>query len=138
MFSLWTILKTPIPGLKRRPRVKRAPWVLRHCPESKRGVAVLLFTFAGLFAHIILYLAAIIGIFLIPLFLTAQHPDAPVAVPMRWLHQHFSHDTVFFIYSVIWGAVVFGLTYATKVFDYICKHPKGSDDASDSVKSDVA
>ncbi|MGA3266585.1 MAG: hypothetical protein ABSE16_07175 [Verrucomicrobiota bacterium] len=70
--------------------------------------------------------------------LTAQHPDAPVVVPMRWLRQHFSHDTVFFIYTVVWGAVIFGLTYATKVFDYICKHQKGSDDAPDSVKSDVA
>ena len=57
---------------------------------------------------------------------------------MRWLHQHFSNDTVFFIYTVIWGTVIFCLTYATKVFEYICKHPKGSDGAVDSEKSDVA
>lgn len=95
---------------------------------------MVIFSLAGLFAHIILYVAGITGIFLIPLILTEQHPDAPVAVPMRWLYRHFSHDTGFFIYAVVWGVVILGLTYTTKVFDYICKHPKGSDDAPDIVK----
>lgn len=135
MSLLWSILKTPIPGLKRRTRVERAPWVLRHCPESQRGVAVLIFTFAGLVAHIILYAAAITGIFLIPLLLTALHPDAPVSVPMQWIHEHFSHDTASIIYTLIWGAVIFGLTYATKVYDYICQQRKGSNDPPDSIRS---
>lgn len=136
MRSFWSILNTPIPGLKRRPQAKRAPWILRHCPESKQGVAVFILTFAGLIAHIILYVAGVMGIFLIPLFLTAQHPDAPVAVPIHWLRQHFSHDTAFFIYTVIWGVIIFSLTYATKIFDYLCKHPKGSDETSVLDKSE--
>jgi len=138
MSALWSILKTPIPGLKRGPRVKKgAPWVLRHCPESKRGVALLIFTFAGLIAHIILYVAGIMGIFLIPLFLTAQHPDAPVAVPIHWLRTHFSHGTADFIYIVIWGIIVSILTYTTIVYDYLRRHPKSSDETSVSDKSDV-
>lgn len=138
MRSLWSILNTRIPGLKRRPRIIRVPWVLRHCPDSKRRVALLVFTFAGLIAHIIFFVAGLAGIFLIPLLLTVQHPDAPVAIPIRWLRECFSHDTAFFIYVVIWGVIVYILIYTMKVFDYLCEHPKNSDETSVSDKSDVA
>ena len=138
MSKLLTILKTPIAGLKQRQRVKRAPWVLRHCPESRRGVAELVFTLAGLVAKLIFFVAALIGMFLIPLFAAAQHPDAPVAVPIQWLRTHFSHETAAFIYTVIWGVVVGILTYATIVFDYLREQRKGSDGASEPDKSDVA
>jgi len=138
MSKLLTILKTPIPGLKRRPRLKQAPWVLRHCPENKRHVAVPLFLLVGLVAHIILYVAGIMGIFLIPFFLILQHPHAPIADAFRWLREHFSHDTVFFICIAIWGVIVFGLTYATKVSDYISKHPTGSDETQKPDKSPAA
>jgi hypothetical protein len=101
----------------RRPR--RIPWVLRHCPESKRRVAVLVFSIAGLIAHIIFYVAGLLGILLTPLFLAAQHPDAPVAVPIHWLRAHFSHDTATFIYFVVSFVIAGSLTYAIVVFDYL-------------------
>jgi Na+/proline symporter len=100
-------------------RQRKIPWVLRHCPESKRRVAVLGFTFAGLIAELILFVAGLLGIFLVPLYLAAQHPDTPIAVPMRWVREHFSHDTAFFIYAIIWGVIVSILTYATIVYDYL-------------------
>ncbi len=127
MRSLPSILSMRI-GIKRRPRVKRAPWVLRHCPESKRSFAVLVFTLAGLIAKLIFYMAGLMGILFIPLLLAAQHPDAPVAIPIRWLRAHFSHDTAAFIYVAIWGVIVYVLTYAITVFDYLSEHRRSRDD----------
>jgi hypothetical protein len=140
MRSMSEILKIRIciPGLKPRPREKRAPWVLRHCPESRRDVAEMVFIFAGLFAKLILFAAGLIGIFLIPLFLAAQHPDAPVAVPIKWLRAHFSHDRAFLVYTLIWGFIVGILIYATIVFDYLREHRKRSSGTSEPDKSDVA
>ena len=101
----------------RRPR--KIPWVLRHCPESKRKVVVLVFSFAGLIAYIIFFVAGLLGILLTPLFLAMQHPDAPVAVPMRWLQAHFSHDTAMLIYFFVSFGIAGILTYAIIVFDYL-------------------
>lgn len=140
MHSLSEILKTPIriPGIKRGPRVKRAPWVLRHCPESKRGVVVWVFTFAGLVAKLIFFTAALVGIFFIPLLLAVQHPDAPVAIPIRWVRAHFSHDTAALIYTVIWGVIVGILTDAIIVFDSMREHRESFYGASKPDKTDVA
>jgi len=99
--------------------LRKIPWVLRHCPESKRRVAVLVFSFAGLIAHIIFFVAGLLGILLTPLFLAMQHPAAPVAVPMHWLQSHFSHDTAIFIYFVVSFGIAGILTYAIIVFDYL-------------------
>ena len=99
--------------------MKRAPWVLRHCPENKRDAAVMVFTFAGLIAHIIFFAAGFLGILLIPLLLAAQYPDAPVAAPMRWLRAHFSRDTAIFVYVVVACGVAGGLNYAIIVLDYL-------------------
>ena len=69
MCSLSETLKTPIriPGLKPRLRVKKLPWVLRHCPENKRALVEMVFISAGLIAKLIFFVAGLIGIFLIPL-----------------------------------------------------------------------
>ncbi|MGO8764271.1 MAG: hypothetical protein ACLQSR_03940 [Limisphaerales bacterium] len=123
--------------MKQRLRVKRAPWVLRHCPESKRDVAVLIFTFTGLVAKLIFFVAGLIGIYLIPFLLAVQHPNTPVAFPIQWLRAHFSDDAAAFIYTVIWGIIVGLLTYATIVFDYLRDHRRNSNDASEPDKSDV-
>jgi hypothetical protein len=130
MKLFWSILNAPIPGLKRGPRRKRAPWVLRNCPDSKRRAATLVFTFAGLIAHLIFFVAGSLGILLLPLIVAAQHPDAPVAAPIRWLRESFSHDTALFIYAVIWGVVLSVLVYAMKVFDYLCDQRRSSDEIS--------
>jgi uncharacterized membrane protein len=108
-------------------RSRKIPWVLRHCPESKRGVVILLFTFAGLFAHIIFFVAGLLGIILTPLFLAAQHPDAPVAFPIRWLRSHFSHDTATFIYFAVSLGIAGILTYAIIVYDYLRYDSKRGD-----------
>ena len=133
MRSLRSILNTPIriPGLKPRPKLRRAPWVLRNCPESKRRVVVLVFMFAGLIAHMLFFVAGLLGIFLTPLFLAAQHPDAPIAVPIRWLRAHFSHDTAMLIYAIVALGIAGILTYAIVVFDYLRY------DASEKHKHDV-
>jgi len=140
MRSLSEILKTPIriPGIKQRPRIKRAPWVLRHCPDSKRGIVVWVFTFAGLLAKLFFFVAGLIGIYCIPLLLVAQHPDAPVAIPIRWLRAHCSHDTAALIYTVVWGVIVGILTYIIIVFDYMRERRKIYYGAPESDKTDVA
>jgi hypothetical protein len=139
MRSLSEILKTPIriPGIKPRPRVKRAPWVLRHCPESKRIIVEKVFILAGLVAKLIFFVTGLMGIFIAPLLLAAEHPDAPVAIPIRWLRAHFSRDTGVFIYTVIWGIVAGVLTYAIIVFDYVLQHRKRPDETPERSKSDV-
>jgi uncharacterized membrane protein YdjX (TVP38/TMEM64 family) len=98
---------------------RKIPWVLRHCPESKQRTVVLVFTFAGLVAHLIFYVAGLLGILLIPFILAAEHPDAPVAIPIHWLRAHFSHDTAIFIYVVVQFAIISVLTYAIIVYDYL-------------------
>jgi hypothetical protein len=136
MGSLRSILNTQIriPGIKPRPKEKRVPWVLRHCPESKRRYVVTFFTFAGLIAHMIFYVAGLFGIILIPLFLAAIHPDAPIAAPMRWLRAHFSHDMAVFVYVFVSLGVALILTYVIGVFDYLrCEaSEKKSQDKLDS------
>jgi purine-cytosine permease-like protein len=112
-------------------RQRKIPWVLRHCPEKKRGVAVLVFTFAGLIAQLIFFVAGLLGFLLAPLFMAAQHPDAPIAVPMRWLREYFSHDSAIFIYVVVQLVIVSILTYAMIVYDYLRY------DASEKSKSEV-
>jgi hypothetical protein len=92
---------------------------VRHCPESKRRVALLVFTFAGLIAHMIFYVAGLLGIFLTPLFLAEKHPNAPIAFPIRWLQAHFSHDTAIFIYALVSLGIAGILTYAMVVVDYL-------------------
>jgi hypothetical protein len=133
MRSLRTILNTPIriPGLKPRPKVKRAPWVLRHCPEGQRRIVVLVLTFAGLIAHMVFFVAGALGIILMPLFLAVRHPEAPIAFPLRWLRAHFSAGTTLLIYAFVTLAIVGLLTYLIIVFDYL-RH-----DASDKQKQNA-
>lgn len=97
-------------------------------------MAEMIFIFAGLIAKLIIFVAGIMGIFLIPLLLVAQHPDAPVAAPLHWLLAHFSHDMVFLIYTVIWGIVVGVLVYASIVFDYLQQHRKCLDKTPEAGK----
>jgi len=97
---------------------------------------LLIFTFAGLIAHIILYVAGIMGISSFHYFLTAQHPDAPVAVPIHWLRTHFHTHRRFHLHCDL-GIIVSILTYTTIVYDYLRRHPKSSDETSVSDKSDV-
>jgi hypothetical protein len=134
MRSLRTILNTPIriPGLKPHPKVKRAPWVLRRCPENKRKVAVLLFSFAGAMALLVVLMVGLMGIVLAPLLVAAQHPDAPIAFPVRWLISHFSRDTAILIYAIISVAVAWLVVYLIIVFDYLRY------DASERQKRDAA
>ena len=77
------------------------------------------------------FVAGLLGIFLTPLFLAAQHPDAPIAVPIRWLRAHFSHDTAMLIYAIVALGIAGILTYAIVVFDYLRY------DASEKHKHDV-
>jgi hypothetical protein len=125
-------LNIKIPGFKGRPRAKRAPWVLRHCPESQRGLAVRFFTFTGGISYLILFFAAFLFIAQTPLLIAAAHPDSPIAVPIRWLRAHFSHGSSLFIYGLVPLSITFILVYVIIVFDYI-RH-----DASDKQKRDDA
>ena len=92
---------------------------------------MLVFTFAGLIAQLVFFVAGLLGFLLAPLFLAAQHPGAPIAVPVRWLQEHFSHDTGIFIYVVVQLVIVGILTYAMIVYDYLRY------DASEKSKSEV-
>lgn len=124
-------LNIKIPGYMGRSRAKRAPWVLRHCPESQRGIAIKFFSFIGGIAYMILFFAAFLFIGLTPLFLAAENPDKPIAIPIRWLRAHFSHDWAQFIYALVPMSITFTLIYAIIVFDYI-RH-----DASDKQRDDA-
>jgi hypothetical protein len=125
-------LNIKIPGFKGRSRAKRAPWVLRHCPESQRGLAVRLFSFTGGIAYMILFFAAFLFIAQTPLLVAAAHPDSLIGVPIRWLRAHFSHDSSLFIYGLVPLSITFILVYAIIVFDYI-RH-----DATDGKKREDA
>jgi hypothetical protein len=128
MSALLKFLKSPIrmPGIKPRPKVKRAPWVLRIWPENKRNAAVWFFTFAGFIAHSILLLASMVGILFLPLIVAQSHPDAPIAAPVRWLRANFSKDVATIIYVVISFSVFVILNYTTMVFDYLCREQSGA------------
>ena len=89
------------------------------------------FTFAGGIAYVILFFAAFLFIALAPLLLAAARPDSPIAVAIRWLRAHFSHDTATFIYGLVPLSITFILIYATSVYDFI-RH-----DASDKQTRDV-
>ena len=122
MPSLLSILKTPIPGLKRRrPRVRNAPWILRRCPERLRPAAKLIFIFLGFWSVSILFYAALAAIVFLPLCVAhLMHPARPLATaPIHQLRDHFSHDTAFRLYLGICGFIFFVLVYASKVFDYL-------------------
>jgi hypothetical protein len=122
MMSLHTILRTPIPGLKRRkPRVRRAPWILRVCPQRIRPYVEFILVFVGYAAIAVLLFTALYAIILIPLLMAhILHPDRPIATaPIHWLRQHFSHDVAFDIYLGICFLVWAILVYAWKVFDYL-------------------
>jgi len=122
MMSLHTLLRTPIPCLKRRkPRVRRAPWILRLCPQRMRPLVEFLFVFIGYAALAILLFTALYAIILIPLLMAhILHPDRPIATaPIHWLRQHFSHDVAFDIYLGICFLIWAILVYAWKVFDYL-------------------
>lgn len=112
-------LNIKIPGDKGHARTKRAPWVLRHCPESQRVLAVRFFTFAGGIAYLILVFAAFLFIAVAPLLLASDHPNTPIAVPLNWLRSHFSRDWALFIYGLFPLSIIFILIYAIIVFDYI-------------------
>jgi hypothetical protein len=112
-------LNIKIPGYRGHPRVKRAPWVLRHCPESQRGLAIRVFIFIGGIAYAILFFAAFLFIALTPLLIASDYPDAPIAMPIRWLRSHFSHDTAWMIYGLVSLSITLILVYATIVYDYI-------------------
>jgi hypothetical protein len=98
---------------------QKTPWILRHCPESKRRILTLVFTFAGLISKLIFFVAGLLGILIAPLLLATQHPTAPIAIPIRWLQTHFSHDTARFVYFVIQFIIIGILTYAMIVYDYL-------------------
>ena len=95
------------------------PWVLRHCPESKRKLVVLIIMIAGFIAHLVFFMAGVLGIFLVPLHLATEHPDAPIAFPIRWLSTHFSHDTAVLIYAAVQLGVATALIYLIVVVDYL-------------------
>jgi hypothetical protein len=124
MPSLLSIFRTPIPGLKRRkPRVRKAPWIVRHCPERVRPMAEDIFLIAGCAAFCVLMMTALAAIIFFPLLLAhIIYPSRPInTAPIHLLREHFSHGVAFNIYLfgcfIIW-AVLF---YAWRVFDYLCK-----------------
>ena len=67
----------------------------------------------------ILIFAALLGITQAPLLLVAAHPDTPIAIPLRWLRGHFSHDTANLIYALGPLGITLILIYAIIVYDYI-------------------
>ena len=119
---LHTILRTPIPGLTcRKPRVRRAPWILRVCPQRIRPYVEFILVFVGYAAIAVLWFTAVYAIILTPLLMAhILHPDMPIATaPIHWLRQHFSRDVAFDIYLGICLLVWAILVYAWKVFDYL-------------------
>jgi hypothetical protein len=124
MRSFSEILKTSIPGLKRRsPRVRRVPWILRQWPASKYPTVKWVYCFIGLIAYQILLCLAFFAILFIPLFLAhLTHPDRPFkTAPIHWLRDHFSHDVAFDIYVCVCSVIWFVLFYASMIFDYFGK-----------------
>ena len=122
--SLHTILRTPIPGLKRRkPRVRRTPWILRVCPQRVRPDIEFILVLVGFVAGWVLMITALYAIVLIPLlFAHILHPDRQIATaPIHWLRQHFSHDVAFDIYLGICFWIWATLFYAWRVFDYVTR-----------------
>lgn len=84
----------------------------------------LLFVFLGVAGLIVFFLAGIFGILMIPLELAAQHPDAPIAQPVRWLRHQFSKDTFMLVYISIQMGIAMILLYGITVFDYLRSKPK--------------
>ena len=113
----------------RAPRERKAPWVLRSCPEGKRQAIVLFFTYFGLLAHLLLFAAGFLGLLTMPIILASQYPDAPMAFPIKWLKAHLSKDAFINVYIVIQCLIIGILTYAVIVYDYIRVHRKRYKDA---------
>lgn len=96
--------------------------MLRRCPHSMQQVAVSVWTVLGVLAHLAFFLGGLVGIFLVPLLVAVQHPDALVVFPVRWLRAHLSEDAFLTVYVLIQGGIAGFLTYATIVYDHL--HPR--------------
>jgi len=126
-------LNVRIPGFRqRRPRVKQAPWVLRHCPDRLRPMAEYVFFIVGFMAGFALIQAALWAMIFVPL-LTSRlmHPARPImTAPIRWLREHFSHDVAFNLYLSLCVFLWAGLFYAWRVFEYLSTEASKRKDAN--------
>ena len=124
MPSLRSILRTPIPGLRqRKPRVRRAPWIVRHCPERMRPWAEDILLILGYATFHVLMMTALAAIIFFPLlFAHMSHPARPVVTaPLHLLREHFSHDVAFNIYLFSCFFIWATLLYACGVADYLSR-----------------
>lgn len=106
-------------------RKKRAPWMLRHCPESWNNVLTTALIFLGIFSEIIFFLAALSAFICMPLLLARNegHSLANISARgyIRWFHRHFSSQNFAPAYLII-QACVFGiLSYFIQVSSWIIR-----------------
>jgi hypothetical protein len=130
MRSISSLLRMKIPFLGGRRREKKAPWVLRRCPEGMRPIVVPMLNLLGLLAHVLFFAGGMLTIYLAPLFLAVTQPDAAIARPVQWLQAHLSEHAFLNVYLLIQSGVVAVLAYGTIVYDYL--HPRSRDMVSEA------
>lgn len=113
------------PRIQRLQQKKRAPWILRHCPESLSNILPTVFIFLGLFSQIIFLLAALSAFICVPLLLARNEWHSLVNILTRgyiqWFHRHFSPQNFAPAYLIIQTCIFGILSYFIQVSSWIIR-----------------
>ena len=88
--------------------MKDSPWILRHCPVEHRETLFRVTPTLGRIGDSIFHLSGLLVFIFGPLLFAVWRPDAPIALPVIWLHRLLGTE-IYMLTHVIISVVLWSI-----------------------------